>query len=47
MSGHIKHFVVLMMENRFFDHMLVFMKSPTYLINGLDGTESNQVSMAI
>jgi phospholipase C len=42
MSSHpIKHLIVVMMENRSFDHMLGFLKSPTYPINGLDGTESN------
>ena len=37
----IKHVVVLMMENRSFDHMLGFMKSQEWPINGLTGTESN------
>src|SRR5207302_8440784 len=37
----IQHLVVLMMENRSFDHMLGFLKSPTYAIEGLSGTESN------
>ena len=39
--GTIQHLVVLMLENRSFDHMLGFMKSPVYPIDGLDGTESN------
>src|SRR5450755_3274580 len=39
--GKINHFVVLMMENRSFDHMLGFMKSPSYPIEGLTGQESN------
>jgi len=33
-----------MMENRSFDHMLGFLQSPEYPINGLTGTESNQDS---
>ena len=37
----IKHLVVLMMENRSFDHMLGRMMSPSYAIDGLQGTESN------
>ncbi len=39
--GTIKHLVVLMLENRSFDHMLGFMKSDTYKIDGLNGDESN------
>lgn len=34
-------FVVLMLENRSFDHMLGFLKSASYPIDGLDGTETN------
>jgi phospholipase C len=30
------HFVVLMLENRSFDHMLGFLQSPTYAIAGID-----------
>jgi phospholipase C len=41
MPATIQHLVVLMMENRSFDHMLGFLKSPTYAIEGLIGTESN------
>jgi phospholipase C len=37
----LKHIVVLMMENRSYDHMLGFLQSPSYQINGLTGTESN------
>jgi phospholipase C len=37
----IKHLVVVMMENRSFDHMFGFLQSPSYPINGLDGTQSN------
>jgi phospholipase C len=42
--GTIQHLVVLMLENRSFDHMLGFMKSATYAIDGLNGTETNQDS---
>ncbi len=38
---NLKHIVVLMMENRGFDHMLGFLQSSNYQINGLTGTESN------
>jgi phospholipase C len=41
MPANIKHLVVLMMENRSFDHALGFLKSPSYAIDGLDGTETN------
>lgn len=43
MSGlaDLKHLVVLMMENRSFDHMLGLLKSPNYEINGLNGNETN------
>ncbi|MFL6307663.1 MAG: alkaline phosphatase family protein [Candidatus Sulfotelmatobacter sp.] len=44
MPATIKHLVVLMMENRSFDHMLGFMQSPTYGIDGLDRTEMNRDS---
>jgi phospholipase C len=37
----IKHLVVLMMENRSFDHMLGRMMRPGYPIDGLTGNESN------
>ncbi len=37
----IKHLVVLMMENRSFDHMLGFMAAPDYPIDGLTGSETN------
>ena len=37
----LKHVVCLMMENRSFDHMLGFLKSANYPIEGLSGTESN------
>jgi len=38
---NLKHIVVLMMENRSFDHMLGALKKQDPRINGLDGTESN------
>lgn len=37
----LKHIVVLMMENRSFDHMLGSLKATNPLIDGLDGTQSN------
>jgi phospholipase C len=37
----LKHIVCLMMENRSFDHMLGFMRSTTYPIEGLSGGEFN------
>ena len=40
-NGQIQHLVVLMMENRSFDHLLGFLKSDKYPIEGLDGDESN------
>src|SRR5438067_97312 len=44
MPDQIQHLVVLMMENRSFDHMLGFMMSPDYPIDGLNGTEMNRDS---
>jgi phospholipase C len=41
MANKIEHLVVLMMENRSFDHMLGFLKSPAWPIDGLNGTETN------
>src|SRR6266436_4601647 len=41
MAPPFQHLVVLMLENRSFDHMLGFLKSPAYPIEGLDGTETN------
>lgn len=38
---NLKHIVVLMMENRSFDHMLGFLQSANYQINGLSGNELN------
>ncbi len=40
---NIKHLVLVMMENRSFDHLFGFLQSPTYPINGLSGNESNPV----
>lgn len=45
MAGTIKHLVVLMMENRSFDHMLGYLRADDYLINGLNGTEANADSL--
>jgi phospholipase C len=41
MASPFKHIVVLMMENRSFDHMLGYLKSAAYPIEGLDGDETN------
>src|ERR1700749_3146726 len=41
---NLKHIVVLMMENRSFDHMLGWLQSPQYQIDGLDGTQMNRDS---
>jgi phospholipase C len=41
MPAPFKHLVVLMMENRSFDHMLGYLKSSVYPIDGLDGDETN------
>lgn len=43
-SSPIKTIVVLVMENRSFDHMLGWMKSINPEINGVDGSEHNPVS---
>jgi phospholipase C len=37
----IQHLVVLMLENRSFDHMLGYLRSPGYAIDGLTGNEWN------
>jgi phospholipase C len=37
----LKHIVVLMMENRSFDHMLGSLKAVSAAIDGIDGTQSN------
>jgi phospholipase C len=41
MTPRIEHLVVLMLENRSFDHMLGFLKTPEYAIDGLTGAETN------
>ena len=38
---NLKHIVVLMMENRSFDHMLGALRKTNPKINGLTGNESN------
>ncbi|MBS1806903.1 MAG: alkaline phosphatase family protein [Acidobacteria bacterium] len=40
-TDNIKHLVLVMMENRSFDHLFGFLKSPDYPINGLNGNEFN------
>ncbi|XP_043718686.1 non-specific phospholipase C2-like [Telopea speciosissima] len=45
-AGPIKTVVVLVMENRSFDHMLGWMKQTNPEINGVNGTESNPLSTA-
>jgi phospholipase C len=47
MANNIQHLVVLMMENRSFDHMFGFLKSPSYPIDGLNGTETNPDSLGV
>jgi phospholipase C len=44
MPPRIDHVVVLMLENRSFDHMLGFLKSPDYPVDGLTGDETNPSS---
>lgn len=41
MPQQIEHLVVLMLENRSFDHMLGFTRASGYNVNGLTGNESN------
>src|SRR5215471_15407659 len=41
---NLKHIVVLMMENRSFDHMLGFAALPNWQIDGLSGQEKNRDS---
>ncbi|CAN1231874.1 Non-specific phospholipase C1 [Linum grandiflorum] len=45
-NGPIKTIVILVMENRSFDHMLGWLKSTRPDIDGLTGTESNKISAA-
>lgn len=47
MAKKIEHLVVLMMENRSFDHALGFLKSASWPIDGLTGTESNPDSTGV
>jgi len=42
---NLKHIVVLMMENRSFDHMLGFAATPNWQIDGLAGDEKNRDSV--
>jgi phospholipase C len=41
MPPTIQHLVVLMLENRSFDHMLGYLQAPDYKIDGLSGAETN------
>jgi phospholipase C len=43
-TDNLKHIVVLMMENRSFDHMLGFAQSPNWPIDGLATPQSNKDS---
>ncbi|GBG67997.1 hypothetical protein CBR_g1116 [Chara braunii] len=45
-DSKIKHVVVLVMENRSFDHLLGFLKRRNPEIDGLDGTESNPMNVS-
>src|ERR1044072_7052896 len=47
MANKIEHLVVLMMENRSFDHALGFLKSASWPIDGLTGSESNPDSTGV
>ena len=40
-TDNLKHIVVLMMENRSFDHMLGYMQAQDPRIDGVDGTQTN------
>ena len=42
--AEIKHIVVLMMENRSFDHLVGWLQSDMYQIDGLDGSQFNRDS---
>lgn len=42
--AEIKHIVVLMLENRSFDHIVGWLQSEQYQIDGLDGTQFNRDS---
>lgn len=41
-SGPVKNFVVLMMENRAYDHLLGYFKIPGAQLDGLTGKEFNR-----
>jgi len=43
----IRHVVALMLENRAFDHLVGFLESPSYAINGLSGNEVNPQDCAV
>ena len=43
-TDNLKHIVVLMMENRSFDHLLGFAATPNWQIDGLTGAERNRDS---
>jgi phospholipase C len=43
-TGKVQHVIVLMLENRSFDHMLGFLQSAEHEIDGLLGTEFNYVT---
>ena len=45
MTQVIEHVVVLMLENRSFDHMLGYLKARHYPIEGLTGDESNPTDL--
>src|SRR6267142_1002806 len=47
MAKNIQHLVVLMLENRSFDHALGFLKSNSYPIDGLNGDETNPDSAGV
>src|SRR5579871_6648422 len=40
-TDQLKHIVVLMMENRSFDHMLGYLMAQDTRIDGVDGTQTN------
>ena len=46
-SSGIRHIVVLMLENRSFDHMLGYLKETNPVIEGLTGSESNPTDPAL
>src|SRR6266446_3367746 len=47
MTQQIEHVVVLMLENRSFDHMLGFTRRADYDVEGLSGNESNPLDPAV